>query len=473
MTMRVAIYARYSTDLQDRTSISGQYRNCEELAQRRGFRVVAKFADEAVSGTDDSRPGFQRLLTAAARADFDGILIDETSRLTRNPAVLMKFMDELAFRNQFLLDCKGFDTREPAAALLAGIYGGLDRIELENIKRRTHRGLRERHAAGFSTGGKIFGYRSEPAEDGKRRRSVDLEQARTVREIFQFYADGWSPKRIAAELNRRGVPSPGSYWKRTTRRRSGWMHTALVGTAARGTGILRNELYVGREVWNKRRSKRVPGTSRRVFELRPQSEWLAAMVPELAIVSQDLWDRVQRRLNKNRTKTGEKIAEPRSRGRQPRYLLSGLLKCGTCGANFIMENKRSYVCSSRTNGGQHACKNNGRVRRDVAESHLLGGLKSRLLTPQVLRHVRRRVHAQLCRLQARATIDEARLTGLRRRQGDIKTEIEHVADAIASFGMSEGLRNKLRTLERESVVVNSELAEMTAVPIGARLCCRT
>ncbi len=61
--MKVAIYARYSTDTQDITSITGQISNCEAVAKENGWRVVEHYSDEAISGTDDSRPGYQQLFT--------------------------------------------------------------------------------------------------------------------------------------------------------------------------------------------------------------------------------------------------------------------------------------------------------------------------------------------------------------------------------------------------------------------------
>ena len=132
-------------------------------------------------------------------------------------------------------------------------------------------------------------------------------------------------------LNERGVPSPGSSWKRTTRRTAGWMHSAVVGMAERSTGLLRNELFVGRQIWNKRRSKKVPGTSRRRFELRPKSEWIVVDAPELRIVPQDLWDRVQGRLAGTRARATE--GQTARRGYHvSRYVLSGLIQCGVCGS---------------------------------------------------------------------------------------------------------------------------------------------
>ncbi len=86
--MKVAIYARYSTDLQDKTSIAGQITNCEALAAQEGFDVVTRYQDAARSGNDDNRPQYQQLFADAEAGLFDAIIVDETSRLTRRPGEL-------------------------------------------------------------------------------------------------------------------------------------------------------------------------------------------------------------------------------------------------------------------------------------------------------------------------------------------------------------------------------------------------
>ena len=80
--MKVAIYARYSTNLQDKTSIDGQIVNCDAIAEAEGWQVVNHYSDEAISGTDDNRPGYLDLLADSEAEKFDGIIVDETSRLT-------------------------------------------------------------------------------------------------------------------------------------------------------------------------------------------------------------------------------------------------------------------------------------------------------------------------------------------------------------------------------------------------------
>ena len=105
--MKVAIYARYSTDLQDKTSITGQISNCEALAAREGFEVITRFYDEGHSGNDDNRPNYQAMLQRLNAGDFVGIVCDETSRITRNQAELHRLTAELNFRDQFLITAGG------------------------------------------------------------------------------------------------------------------------------------------------------------------------------------------------------------------------------------------------------------------------------------------------------------------------------------------------------------------------------
>ena len=115
--------------------------------------------------------------------------------------------------------------------------------------------MKERAACGYFAGGRSFGYSSEPvdASDPKTKyvKVFDPDQAQVVVRVFEMYASGMSPRRIAAQLNNEGVPSPGASWSRQQRRKKGWVQSAIAGDAKHGIGILNNELYVGRMVWNR------------------------------------------------------------------------------------------------------------------------------------------------------------------------------------------------------------------------------
>ena len=436
--MKVAIYARYSTDMQDRTSIDGQFRNCEALAEQHGFQVVARFRDEGISGTDESRPGYLDLLAAAERGEFDGIVVDETSRLTRNPWELPRLIEDLRYRGQFILS-PSLDSRHEAAQLFAGIYSGIDHLELQKIKKRTHRGLRERHVGGFSAGGKTYGYTSEPVDpddlDSRMRKVIDPAQAKWVVWIFEQYASGIGAKRIAAELNRRGIPSPGADWNRTQRRSDGnWQHSAIIGMAARGSGILRNELYIGRAIWNRSEWIRKPGSATRTYRLRPREEWLIEDRPELRIVPQELWDKVQRRLASS-SKSG--ASRP---GRRATYLLTGILKCADCGGSLTMIDKRCYGCGTRNRGGNDACDNPIRIKRADAEARFLACIREYLLMPENILWAEQ----EILRTLQQPPVDVDRL-----RKELVKTdnELKNVVEAVATTGMSEAFQAKLTALE--------------------------
>ena len=458
--MRIAIYARYSTNLQDKTSIAGQVVNCKAIADENGWRVVKQYSDEAISGTDDSRPGYQQLLADSEAGKFDAILVDETSRLTRRPGELPSLLEILTFRNQFLMDCKGFDSREETAALLASIYGGIDSLELRKIKDRTHRGLRERHKAGFSAGGKTYGYSTEsidPEDPNAKKRHVIIEaDAEIVREIFTRFADGESSRSICDDLNARNIPSPGSSWKRKTRRSRGWMGSALSGTAKQYTGILRRELYIGQVIWNRRKMKSVPGTSKRIAEMRPRSDWIIQDHPELRIIDDALWTRVQTRLKKARNAAHKKNKRPR--GRPSKYLLSGLMKCGECGANFIMRDTRAYACSSNTNGGRHLCDNGIRVNREIAEGAILENIKTRLLSDDAIQYITGQFKKALRKIEGQP--DDSVL--LKDKLRVIDTKLMKLADAIEAVGVSGTLANRLTVLEQEKADTEVALERVPA-----------
>jgi DNA invertase Pin-like site-specific DNA recombinase len=192
--MRVAIYSRFSTDTQDVTSIAGQVANCEALAARESLDVVARIEDEGISGNDDNRPGYKQLLGLLEDGSADGILCDETSRITRNQAELHRLVAELRFRDQFLLTVDGVDTRSESSEILLSVKAAIDQMESRKVATRTYRSLRERHKAGHAAGGRIFGYRT--VSDGAyKKRVIDPIRQR-------------SSKKFSSGMHKENAPKP-------------------------------------------------------------------------------------------------------------------------------------------------------------------------------------------------------------------------------------------------------------------------
>ncbi len=443
--MKVAIYSRFSTDTQDVTSIAGQVANCEALASREGLTVVARYRDEGISGNDDNRPGYKEMLTGLESGKFVGIVCDETSRLTRNQSELHRLVAELNFRDQFLISGDGIDTRSESSELLLSIKAAVDAMEGRKIGYRTYRSLRERHKAGHCAGGRIYGYSTE--QDGDYRTRVkDPEQAAIVKEIFERYAAGESAKKIARALNERGVPSPGCYWN--IKRANGWPHTTLLGSRAKASGMLRNPIYKGSATWNRRVAKKKPGTGKRIHKCRPESEWICVPDESLRIVSDELWNKVQGRLRGARRATNASNFKTKP----ARYLLSGILKCDSCGGHYVVRNSVSYGCSSQTNGRDVFCQQRATIRRELAEGKLLAGIKSQLLDGKVTRQMAQEI-------QKRAKSDSTTRTSAKKQIAEIDRKIQNVVDSLEAVGQSEALSDKLMELEDRK----QELAPLLAL----------
>jgi site-specific DNA recombinase len=255
------------------------------------------------------------------------------------------------------------------AELHIGFKGTMGALYLKDLADKTRRGLRGRVEAGKSGGGKSYGYNvvtkfSEAGEPVRGERTINGAEAATVRHIFNEYAAGKSPKTIALALNRQKVPGPSG---------KGWGPSTINGNWRRGTGILNNELYVGKLVWNRLSYIKNPDTGNRVSRLNPESEWIVKDVPELRIIDQDLWDRV-----KERQQGLRKLPEFHERQR-PRMLLSYLLKCGCCGGGCSKVSARAYGCSTARNKG--TCENRLTVRQDELEGMVIAALQSRLMDP--------------------------------------------------------------------------------------------
>ena len=333
---------------------------------------------------------------------------------------------------------------------MLAVKAAIDAMEGRKIGYRTYRSLRERYKGGYSAGGRIYGYTS--VEDGDyRRRVVDEEQAAIVREIFERYAAGEGAKTIARDLNARGIPSPGSYWNNRVRRADGWVHTTLAGAHTKASGILRNPIYTGRHTWNKRKGKKRPGTAQRVQTRRPDAEWIESYDESLRVVPDDLWNGVQARLQASRRGSS-------GRGRPNRYLLSGVLKCASCGGSYVMANDRNYRCSSHTNGRDSICGQRRIVNRRKAEDRLLAGIKSELSTPKVIKEMARQVRARL------RDMDRPDTAALKAELAGIERKIDNVVDTLSTVGRSEALTARLQKLESEKARIVADLSSSERPP---------
>lgn len=449
---RAALYARYSSDNQRRTSIDDQLRLARERCAREGWLVAAVHVDEETSAATpvERRVGSRALYAAAMAGRFEILVIEALDRLARNLGDQERIVERLEFRGiRIVCTSDGYDSLIEGREIARGVRGLFNAQYLRDLAKKTHRGLAGQFGRGRHTGGLQYGYRTEPAPDGQGRiLHVDAAQAAVVRCIFERFAAGESTRAIAHQLNAEGVPAP---------RGGTWAVSCIQGSAARGLGLLHAEIYRGRVIWNRRRWVKDPDTGRRSYVERPTSEWQTRDAPELRIVSEDLWQRTRARIAR-----ADAFARRKGKGAQPRTLFgAGVLRCQACGAAIVAINAQRYGCSARKDRGPTVCPSGATVPRQALDRRLLALLREELLAPASLAELQAEVRRLLAeRSRSFRTGHDAARTRLAALRG----ELGRLADAVAQMGLSDALRARLAAAEAARAELEAQLRQAPTGP---------
>ncbi|MCA1512732.1 recombinase family protein [Bradyrhizobium sp. NBAIM01] len=407
---RATIYARFSTDLQNERSIEDQLLLCQTYAEREGLTVISTYEDRARSGGSVmGREGLLRMLDQARERSFDVVIVEALDRLSRDMEDLAGIHKRLSFL--------GIEIRAVhegvVNTVLVGLRGLIGQLYREDNAHKVRRGQAGRIKQGLAGGGLTYGYAAVPGRSGER--VVVESEARVIRRIFQEYVEGRTPREIAHDLNKERISPP---------RGRAWNASTLNGNSGRGAGILQNELYVGRLVWNKVRMVKDPDSGKRLSRPNPKSDWQVAEVPQLAIVDPELFTAAQQRKE-------ERSHTHPSHQRRPRRMLSGLLRCGSCGSGMATNgrDKSGRVrirCSAATESG--TCSDAKTFYLDTVESAVLSGLKAELRAPNVILEYVRTYLEERKRL---AATSHAKRQRLEQQLVQLDREIERLVDAIA------------------------------------------
>ncbi len=355
-----ALYARVSSDRQDvDLSVAAQLRALRDHAEKNGYLVVREYVDEAESGRIADRPQFQKMLDEAGKpeAPFREILVWKFSRFTRKREHAVAFKSMLRRRGIRVVSITEHADDSATGRLMEAIIESVDEFYSENLAQEVTRGMREAASRGFwVTSYAPYGYRRVYVQDGpKKRPKLELNPPAdaVVRRIFDMALKGRSILDITKTLNSEGIPTMnGKRWLKTT------IHT-----------MLDNEAYTGAVVWGISSKDGQPPV--RVEDAHP------------AIISKREFQRVRKLLDSR----APKRANPR-RTSSP-YLLSGILKCETCGRAMSASEAKSgkytyYVCQSLMKRGSGACKT-PRLNAKKIESTIVDELRSNILTESNIR----------------------------------------------------------------------------------------
>jgi site-specific DNA recombinase len=465
---RAAIYARYSSEQQSAASIPDQVRLCRRLCEDLGWQVVEVFADEAMSGATHLRPDFQRMQQMAMAGAFDVLVAESLDRLSRDQEHIAGLHKRMGY-----LGIKLFTKSEgELSAMQIGFGGIMSAMFLQQLADKTRRGLEGRIKAGKSAGGLSYGYRLDRQllSDGSFTtgdRLIHEAEAAVIRRIYQDYNRGKSARAIAIELNRDGIASPRAAAGNSTGR---WSFSTISGNWKRGTGILNNELYIGKLVWNRQRFIKDPETGKRQARPNRPEAIQSEDVPHLRIIDDGLWHRVKLRqgairediLNARDDATSAPKAEI---GRRARHLFSGTLECGCCGSNYIMISDSRYGCAAARNSG--TCTNRKTIKRVDVETRVLSGLKDKLLHPDLIAEfiAEFQRESQKERMQSLASRSDTE-----RRHAKVLLAINNINAAIEDGMYHASMKAKMADFETERADLAARLGALPAheaIPVHA------
>jgi site-specific DNA recombinase len=442
VNMRAVVYARVSTDAQERdgTSLDTQERAAVQRVLESGWSLIECIRD-AASGYTLDRPGIGRVRQLLKQGAVDVVVAYAVDRLSRNQdhiGVLFYEVEQAGARLELVTE--QFESTAIGRFILAARAFSAE-VEREMIAERTTRGKLERARSGRipqAMGKGCYGYVYNPRTG---QREIDVAQAEVVRWIFRRYLETRSYSRVSYELNESGVRAfSGGRWYPLTIRR-----------------ILTNESYTGRLVYRRTRwvvtgRNGVKGGRRRRPVPRPVEEWIEIEGASPRLVDQMMWERVQAIL-----------ADPeRTRQRHTArvYLLRGRTKCGKCGAAMIGQTMKAkgseytyYVCRHAYNKHVREQCSARYVRGDTLEGGIWREVRRVLADPATV----------LQELQRQETI-EFDPTEIERIEGEIKSLKDREARLVRLYTFGEVdeqlVREEGANLRRQRTLLQERLSAL-------------
>ena len=461
--MRASIYARYSSENQSEKSIDDQIRVCKKYCTEHDITTSENciYIDQATSGSLIKRPGLGALEIAAENKEFEAIIVDDLSRLSRSNHQMLTLVLKFNYLQIKLISVSdGIIADDENSKLGIQMRGLINELYLDDLKKKTMRGLEGQKLRGFSVGENVYGYRTHPVGelkinkkgvakyDGKVHK-IDLDEAEVVKRIYLDFASGKSINKIVEQLNIEMIPTK-------KHMRGGWSLSTI-------SRILKSSKYMGIWKWKISKSVRDPMSGKRKSVSRPESEHLSFIRDDLIIIDKELWNKVQKRWADLKgtwpvSKKMKSFYQQKTYSRtSPAYLFSGFMKCKSCGGSFHLMSGKGMGYYGCYNGRRKTCSNTLLVPRKRIEKIIITKLRENLLTTENLEYIYRNIE----KLVAIGLNEVPELTKKKKAQFEkIKAEIENYLNFIRMGNFSKTVSEALNEAEKK----NSELGqEITAL----------
>lgn len=410
--MNAVIYARYSCDNQREESIEGQLRECKEFAERKGIKLVGTYIDRAMSAKTDNRPQFQKMIKDSEKGLFDTVIVWKLDRFARNRYDSAHYKAVLRKHGAKVISATEVISEGAEGIILESVLEGYAEYYSAELSEKVIRGMTENALKCQYNGGPgTIGY----IIDENKHYVIDPLVAPLIKEVFRMYADGYLVKDIVKYLNEKGVVS--AYKKPMTK-------TSV-------TTMLSNCKYKG------------------VYKYRDVE--IADGVPR--IVSDELFNRVQERLKKNKHSRSHFKAKEE-------YFLSSKLFCGDCGACMVGESGTGrgnvtynyYKCSNAKN--RKDCHKKA-VRKDYIEEAVLLEVADKMFTEDMIDKIADKVMV----LQDK---EDTAIPLLKKEFAETEKYIDNLIDAMQMGMLTKSTKQRLDELEArkeqlEADIINEEI----------------
>lgn len=410
--MRAVIYARYSSDRQREESIEGQLRECHAFAKANGMTVVSEYIDRALSASKETekRLDFLRMIKDSNKKLFDIVLVWKLDRFARSRYDSAHYKAILKKNGVKVISATERIGDGPEGIILESMLEGMAEYYSAELSAKIHRGQTDNALKGRNNGGGIpLGY---VLNKETQKLEIDELTAPIVKEILERYAAGDSITDIKDDLNRRGIK---------TSKGTAFTHSTF-------KSLLSNRKYIG--------------------EYRYRDIVIPGGVP--AIVTEDVFNRVQARVQKNKY-------APAAAKAQEKYLLTTKLFCGKCACMMVGESgtgrhgkvhhyykcitaKRKKTCDKKT------------VKKDWIEDLVVKQTMLMVMNDELMA----RLTDRLLELQGEDNYD---LKLLQRQLGETEKGIENMINAIQAGIITASTKQRLESLEAEKADIEQRIIE--------------
>ncbi len=405
--MKAVIYARYSSDNQREESIEGQVRECQSFAERKGYSVIRTYIDRALSGTRaDNRPEFQQMISDSTLREFQYVIVWKIDRFSRDKFDSVKYKYALKSSGVSVISATEPIDGSPEGQMMESVFEGISVYYIKDLAQKTSRGMTENAIKGKFNGGTLtFGY----TIDENHHFQLDPVNAPIVLDVFTRYSDGETIRSILDDISSK-MSNNG---RKFTYHFLNWM--------------LNNRRYLG--------------------EYKFQDTVNNEAIPP--IISQELFDKCQHRLNVNKHKAGS------FKKNKEKYLLTGKIFCGICGATIsgisgtgkCKSIYRYYKCM---NVKKHKC-NKKPVQKELIENIVLNAALDIFKDKALIRKI-----SKACfDLQSK---ESPMLPALKRRLRENQKEIKNLMNAIKAGIVLKTTKSELEKLEAEQEQLEINIA---------------